>query len=608
MWWKNAVFYQIYPRSFQDSNADGVGDLRGIISRLDYLNDGMGGGLGIDAIWVSPFFASPNRDFGYDVSGYDQVAPEMGNVADAEELIRQAHRRGIKVVLDLVINHCSDEHPWFKEARASRQSPKHDWFLWAEGRGKDGKRLPPPNNWKCLFTLKSGWHYNQPTGEYYLGTFTPNQPEFDWRTPEFKAEMFKAIRFWLDRGADGYRMDVCTAYLKDEALRSNPPSLNAIPNFFQRHLYDRNQKGVHAIFREIRSIAEEYSAATGSERVLIGEPHGQDPLLAASCQANGNELHLAFNFGLLRQPFKARAMEGAAREWYGALRDTTEEKTTDAAGNAEGIAAGEGIGTAVGSAGSIAAGENIGNAEGIATRIAVGNTAWPSLVLSNHDQPRAFWRYRSRFPSRLGRLKSEARARVAATMLLTLKGTPFLYQGEEIGMEGHPVPRGQVQDPLGKSLGLLSAFGRDNERRPMQWDETKNAGFSQAKPWLPLDGNYQSSGATRPGVNAEAQAEAPNSLLNFYKGLLRLRKSEPALMAGDIRFIGPYRDLLAFERFIESGDRIIVILNFSGRPRRAPAAYGEVIFGTHRNAGMSIAHGGDKSQSLSGYECLILKG
>jgi alpha-glucosidase len=534
-WWREAVFYQIYPRSFKDSGSDGIGDLAGILSKLDYLNDGSGGGLGVDALWISPFFPSPMRDFGYDVSDYLGVDPSFGDMDDFKALLRGAHRRGMKVILDMVLNHCSDEHPWFKAARSAKEDPKHGWFLWApmEGRRK-------PNNWLCLFTQKSAWHPNPATGEYYLGTFTPNQPEFDWRNPELEKAAFEVLRRWLDMGVDGFRFDVCTAYFKDRELRSNPFSFKAVPELFQKHVYDRNRPEVHEIFRKMRALADSYPPP---QRVLVGEVHGHDPVLAAACHGQaGDELHMAFNFDFLMQSWSARRFRDSARAWYASLPEG----------------------------------------------------AWPNFTLGNHDQSRAARRYRSRLPGKRGDVETEARCAVLGAMLLTLRGTPFLYYGEEIGLRGGNLRRSEILDPAGISTWPLP-FGRDPERRPMPWDSSANAGFSAAKPWLPLDPDYHER-------NVEAQRGDADSLFSMYARLIRLRRSEKSLSEGEICFLAAPPSVLAYRR--SSGeDRIFVHLNFSRFKKRIRVAEAfEVLFGSHRKEGEAIASG---TVILSGYEVLV---
>lgn len=523
-WWEDAVFYQIYPRSFRDSNGDGVGDLAGIAEKLDYL-----AWLGIDALWISPFFPSPMKDFGYDVADYRGVDPMFGTLDDFERLAAGAKARGIRIVLDLVANHSSDQHPWFVEARSSRLSPKHDWYLWTKDEGK------PPNNWKAIFELSSAWFPNPATGERYLGTFTRWQPEFDWRNPEVRRAFYDIMRFWFGLGVDGFRLDVATAYLKDAQLRSNPFSWNANPDFFQKHLYDRNRPEVHEIFAEMRKVADEVpgvgkSPSLPGERVLIGETHGQDAELAASCHGGrADELHMAFNFDFLNQKWKAEAFRASAERWYSLMP--------------------------------------------------IG--AWPNFTLSNHDRPRHIWRYRARDPE-----NTEARAKAAAAMLLTLRGTPFLYYGEEIGMGCFRLPKEALRDPLGVKTWPLGFLGRDPERTPMQWDSSPGAGFSAGKPWLPLNPDWRER-------SVEAQRGRPSSLLEWYRSLIALRRAMPALRRGSLRWTPAPRDVLAFERGDEeTGERFAVLLNFSSRAGRATlSGDAAVLLGTAREAGQTLAAG-----------------
>jgi len=520
-WWQRAIFYQIYPRSFQDSNADGVGDLRGILARLDYLT-----GLGVDALWISPFFRSPMLDAGYDIADYRDVDPLFGTMADFGELLAAAHEKGMRVVIDLVVNHSSDQHPWFKSARSSIDDPKHDWYIW-----QPMTSARPPNNWVSLFEHRSAWYPNQATGEWYLATFTRHQPEFNWRNPELRQAIYDIARFWLDAGVDGFRMDVATAYFKDSQFRSNPFSWNLNPNLFQHHRYDRNRPEVHAVFREFRAIADSYG-----DRVLIGETHGQDAALAASCHGDNNdELHMAFNFDFLRSRWGARPLMESARRWYQALP----------AG------------------------------------------AWPNFTLSNHDQKRHYWRYRAG-------ADTEARARVAAALLLGLRGTPFLYYGEELGMDCQRLPRASLQDPLGRSTWPLS-FGRDPERTPMQWDDSAFAGFSPVPPWLPVNHDYRHR-------NVAMQESDPASLLGWYKALIAIRKAEPAMQSGDIAWIESPADVMAWTRTL-GAHRIDMVLNFGARARTVHLAGGSVRLGTRADAGSSIAAG---YYRLAPYEVLII--
>lgn len=521
-WWKRAVFYQIYPRSFMDSDGDGVGDLRGILDRLGYLGD-----LGVDALWISPFFKSPMKDFGYDVSDYRDVDPLFGTMDDFRALLAAAHSRNIRVVVDLVANHSSEEHPWFREARRSRDDPKHGWYIWKPMAGRR-----PPNNWVSLFEQRSAWYPNEATGEWYLATFTRHQPEFNWRDPGLRGAIHGIVRFWLDLGVDGFRLDVATAYYKDEAFRSNPFKPNLIPDLLQEHLYDRNRPEVHGAFRELRAIADGYG-----DRVLIGETHGQDPALAASCHGEGlDELHMAFNFSFLNRPWSASAFRKAAERWYALLPEG----------------------------------------------------AWPNFTLSNHDRPRHAWRYRN------GRF-TEARAKVAAAMLLCLRGTPFLYYGEELGMDCRRIPRAALRDPLGKATWPLRSVGRDPERTPMQWDDGYAAGFTEGRPWLPVNGDWRRR-------NARVQRADPGSLWHWYAALIRLRKAVPALSEGGLRWHSSPRGTMAFSRALDER-RVFVAMNFGARKRCLDMPRGAVLLGTGAETGSARAAG---ACGLGPHEVLVL--
>ncbi len=532
-WWRSAVFYQIYPRSFQDSDGDGVGDLRGIQSRLDYLVS-----LGADALWISPFFKSPMRDFGYDVADYRAVDPLFGSDADFKELLNAAHERGIRIVIDLVVNHSSDEHPWFKAARSSKDDPKHDWYIWRPIDAWDFLGRPkPPNNWVSLFELRSAWYPNPATGEWYLGTFTRHQPEFNWRNQELRRAIYDEARYWLDMGVDGFRMDVATAFIKDELWRSNPFKPKISPDLLQNHIYDRNRPEVHGIFKEFRALADSYPG----DRVLIGETHGQDPALAASCYGEaGDELHMAFNFEFLFSPWGAQAFGERARRWYGLLPPG----------------------------------------------------AWPNFTLSNHDQRRHYARYGG---GRRG--EAEGRARAAAAMLLLLKGSPFIYYGEELGMDCYRLPRAALRDPLGKSTWPFSGFGRDPERTPMQWDGGPGAGFTNGRPWLPLNPDYQTK-------NVAALEADPRSLLSWYKALIALRKAEPALALGELSWLPGPSGALAWERSL-GGRRLAVGVNFGAKTLAwAPDGAGgrEPLLSS---AAWSDGPGGGKPGSLEPYGAAV---
>jgi len=608
-WWQTAVFYQIYPRSFQDSNGDGIGDLEGIISRLAYLAESdKHRSLGVDALWISPFYRSPMRDFGYDISDYCDVDPIFGTFEQFQRLVSEAHKLGLRVLIDLVVNHTSDEHPWFVEARSSKNNPKHDWYIWHSGKpprllaavGAVLARLPAPfatlglrlqlprrpNNWRAIFEQRSAWWWNDQTNEYYLGTFTRNQPELNWRNPEVKQAIWEVVRFWLDQGVDGYRIDVINWFIKDDRFRSNPLSHKMDPDMFQRHIYDRNRPETHEICRELRRLADSYLSdereRPSHERVLVGEVFTDNTELAAAYHGReDDELHMAFNFDFLYQRWSARKFYRSIIRWY------------------ETIPA----------------------------------HAWPNFTLSNHDQRRHFGRYGT------GRDDAEARARVAAALLLTLRGTPFLYYGEEIGIDNLRIRRPELRDPLGIRMWPLTRYGRDPERTPMQWDASANAGFTgaDATPWLPVNPNYIHKNVAR-------QQRNPDSLWCFYRDLLRLRKVRPELNAGGIAFLTDGdRELLVYERCrplapspfeqlacggstedadtaqpnetVTTKDRgddphLLVLLNFAGQACIVPphvggrTAGGEVLFGTNREQGTRLTSG---ELELAAYEVLIVE-
>lgn len=533
MWWKHGVLYQIYPRSFMDSNADGIGDLKGIIEKLDYLNDGTEKSLGIDGIWISPFFRSPMRDFGYDVSDYRGIDPIFGTLQDFRLLLSEAHRRKIHVIIDLVLNHTSDQHPWFQESRSSRNGPKADWYIWHPG--KDGR---PPNNWFSQFELKNAWWYDPLRGEFYLGTFTRHQPEVNWRNPELKKEMFDLVRYWLDMGVDGFRLDVVNWFLKDDQFRSNPLSLRSMD--LHRHVYDRNRPETIDVCRELRALTDSYA-----ERMMVGEVYTEDPEIPPTYYGSGEDaLHLVFNFDFLFKPWSAVKMHRSLAEWYG--------------------------------------------------RLPAG--AWPTFTLSNHDNLRHCLRYRK------GKW-TEARAKVAAALLITLRGTPFLYYGEEIGMTGGRLRRRDLADPLSRKTWPFRRFRRDLARTPMQWDGTPNAGFSTGKPWLPVDRDFQKN-------NAQIQERSSDSLLSFYRRLTWLRKNHPALRSGGIRFLEEYLpDALVYAR--ENGAEVmLVVLNFTAKPifmkPSTPPRRMEVLLCSRQSAEPILDL--DEGIDIRPYEVLIAKG
>jgi alpha-glucosidase len=497
LWWRDGVIYQIYPRSFSDSNGDGLGDLPGVTSRLDYLSD-----LGIDAIWLSPFYPTPDKDFGYDISDYCNVDPRFGTLADFDRLVNEAHRRGIRVVLDMVMNHTSDRHPWFLESRSSREDPKRDWYVWRD----------KPNNWQASFGGKA-WTLDSLTGEHFLHLFTPAQPDVNWRNPEVRKAQLDAFRFWMERGADGFRLDVFNAYFKDDRFRDNPPKLGLRGFDRQKHIHDIDQPEMMPLLNELRTLLDSYP-----ERYAVGETYLGTPEKAVS-YCGPDTLHAAFSFDFT----EAESEIAAALKIYPFNPDWLLRK--------------------------------------ILRREAVFDTAgiWPTTVMSNHDLPRAASRY--------CRGADDSRAKIAMALLLTLRGTPFLYYGEEIGMRELSLTRSEIMDPPGKRYWPIYK-GRDGCRAPMQWDASPNAGFSSARPWLKVNPDY-------PRRNAAAQREDPDSLLNFTQKLIALRKATLALRSGN--FI-PLADLpggvLAYLRRTEE-QTVLVALNFSGKAAEIPSLRGE---------------------------------
>jgi alpha-glucosidase len=491
-----AVFYEIYVRSFQDSNGDGVGDLQGIIDRLDYLNDGTPDSLGVDALWLTPINPSPMFDFGYDVSDYRGVHPLFGAQPDLDRLIAAAHRRNIRIILDLVPNHTSHLHPWFQESRLARTDAKRAWYIWRDA-GADGG---PPNNWVSVFGGPA-WTCDPATGQYYLHSFLAEQPDLNYRNPAVADAMDDIIRYWLDRGVDGFRVDVIHKMMKDAALRDNPrpaPDEEHPVRHYggQAHLYDEDQPEVHDIIRRWRNILNQYG-----ERAMVGEVYLLDPKRVAAYYGNGDdELPLAFNFSFMWTHWDA-----------GAFRAQVDQ---------------------------------------VEALLPPG--AQPTYVLSSHDAPR----HRTRFDDPTW---GEARARLAALMLLTLRGTPFLYYGEEIGMRDVPIPPERICDPVGKRFAVL---GRDPERTPMQWSNAGGAGFTTAADsWLPIAPDYRMRNVAR-------QRADPGSLFSFYRRLIWYRKQAPALTRGIYRPLDAPPDTFVFLR--EHGEqRLLVALNFSAEPQLA---------------------------------------
>jgi alpha-glucosidase len=494
-WWQKGVVYQIYPRSFQDTTDDGIGDLQGIIERLDYLNDGTPDSLGVDAIWISPFYPSPMKDFGYDVADYCDIDPMFGDLATFDRLLAAAHQRNIKVIIDWVPNHTSDQHEWFIESRSRRDNPKRDWYIWRDAQ-PDGS---PPNNWGSFFGGPA-WTWDDVSKQYYMHQFVPEQPELNWRNAEVKAAMFDTLRFWLDRGVDGFRMDVIGLIIKDEQLRDNPPNPHADSDLKEndifgrlQQVYNMDQDEVHDVLKEIRQLFDEYEA-----RVAIGELWGPLDRWVKYYGQQGDELHMPFNFRLMDEGrWDAQAMQASVDAMEAVLPDF----------------------------------------------------AWPNYVLGNHD--------RIRLVSRFG---GRAQARLAAMMLLTLRGTPTLYYGDEIGLENGDIKPEQMQDPQGINLGVERT--RDVCRTPMQWNASEGAGFTTGQPWLPLSPDYETRNVAVQTATSPGSAQAPTSILNLYRQLLWLRRQTPALYGGSYRPLNIHDTCFVYLR--QTADqRYLIALNFA---------------------------------------------
>ncbi len=544
-WWQTGVIYQVYPRSFQDTDGDGVGDLQGIAARLDYL-----AGLGVTAVWVSPVYPSPMADFGYDVSNYTGIDPLFGTLDDFDHLLATAHKKGLRLILDFVPNHTSDRHPWFEQSRSSRDNSKRNWYLWRDPSppsGPDDRRPASkrfPNNWTSQFGGPA-WTWNEATQQFYLHSFLPQQPDLNWRNPEVKEAMFDALRFWLDRGVDGFRMDVLWLLVKDDQFRDNPPDSDFHPNQQDNArflpIHNANQPGTHEVVQEMRTLLDTYGptlpqAETGSQppqnasdRVLIGEIYlpleelveyyGSRPAPTGDTEKGApqtsalNGANLPFNFHLIQTEWKAEAVAGIITKYQSLLPPG----------------------------------------------------AWPNYVLGNHDQPR--------LATRIG----AAQAKAAAMLLLTLRGTPTLYYGDELGMEDVPIAPDQVQDPAEKNEPGKGR-GRDPERSPMLWVDTPNAGFCppEAKPWLPLMADW-------PTRNAAKQRADPKSIFTLYRRLLALRRQHDTLHAGGVADVSAQGTLLRFRRTGVPGGESTdfqILLNLGTEPVKTHCPAGKVILTT----------------------------
>ena len=511
-WWKERVFYQIYPRSFQDSDGDGIGDIPGILSRLDYLK-----WLGIGAVWLCPVYDSPNADMGYDIRDYEKIMAEFGSMEDFDRLVSELHKRDIKLIMDLVVNHSSDEHAWFVESRKSRDNPCRDYYIWRDGR--EGKE---PNNWASFFT-SSAWTYDAQTEQWYLHLFSEKQPDLNWENPRLRGEIYGMMNRWFDRGVDGFRMDVISLLAKAPGL----PDGKGEGYVFAPEAFAFQPK-LHEYLREMRQRCFD-----GRDCMCVGETTFVNTENANSVLADGRELDLLFQFDIMD-------IDGRDGKWNVIPFDLVRLKQIVARWQ-----------------------------EAI---------DWNTLFWGNHDQPRVV----SRFGSTVTEEARVQSAKMLATAMYLLRGTPFLYQGEEIGMTNFPFTQpSQLRDV--ESINLLAQAekdgrtdwawngnlrkGRDNARTPMQWDATENAGFTDGAPWIGVNPNY-------PAVNVEQAMADENSILHFYRRLIALRAGSETLKYGDFHMLLPDDPhVFAYERSLR-GERVIVCCNFSDRPVPLPDGIG----------------------------------
>lgn len=566
-WWHDAIFYEIYVQSFSDSNGDGVGDLRGVESRLDYLQR-----LGVDAIWLTPIMESPFNDCGYDCSNYYGINPDFGDFSDFQSLVNSVHDRGMRIILDLVLGYTSEEHPWFQQAKEDIHAATRDFYVWAKG--VDGG---PPNNWYCNASASSAWHYNPPTDDYFYHAFLPSQPHLNWTSPAVEEEMVKVFRFWLDQGVDGFRLDAINYLYADQELRNNP-----LEGISQVHVSDRNHRNIHRILKRLRGIADSYG-----EIMMVGEVFPGDTMESKEYHGvNHDELQLTFNFSFSTLPENTR--------WY------------DGESKASGIN--------FGNSGEWERSFSVPEFRRLLENYDTVYSAldlWPTVVMGNHDQPRIHSIYRE-FVSENN---ADEMAKLIATYELTAKGTPFLYYGEEIGMENMRFSSvDQLKDLFGvayyeflvkeeglpsqKALIKAQRVARDKCRTPMQWSNRPQAGFSPNEiTWQLVNPNY-------PTRNVETQLEDRNSILNHYMRLIALRKSHPALYEGDYVWDVPVdENCLVYKRAAEN-ETVLVLLNFSESETTIELSGNcTVLYSTQRSEGEKIS--GDIT--VKGVESLVVE-
>jgi alpha-glucosidase len=516
-WWQHAVFYEIYPRSFMDSNNDGIGDLNGIASKLDYLKS-----LGVDAIWITPCYPSPQVDFGYDVSDYENIDPMYGTLADFDRLQQEASKRGIRIIMDFVMNHSSDQHAWFLDSRSSRSAAKRDWYMWHDPKGS-----AEPNNWVSTFG-GSAWTWDAKTGQYYYHYFYPQQPDLNWRNPAVHDAMFDVTRWWYKRGVAGFRLDAVDTLFEDPGLHDNPvlPGRDKLGDPVEENVYNTKLPEVHVVLRDLRKVADQNNA------VLIGETWTKDVSELKQYYGEHNDelqMPMDFMFTTVNQLSAAEFRRQIA---------------------------------AVDSAGG-----------------------WPVFVLSNHDIERSSVRYGDGKNNR-------AIEKLMASLYLTLRGTPIMYYGEEIGMENNdPKRKEDVKDPIGR-VGWPEEKGRDGERTPMQWDDSPNAGFTRGTPWLPVPLSYKT-------VNVASELKDPSSVLQVYKSLLALRHQNRALLDGDYVALNESDpNVLSYLRRYKN-EAVLVVLNMSSQPQRVSFDLGLQGFAVQSASTLFTTMGAGSKVSLS---------
>lgn len=547
------MVYQIYPRSFKDSDGDGVGDLNGVIEKLDYLNDGStsspqgdtGASLGVNAIWLNPVYTSPMKDFGYDISDYRDIDPLFGNLEMFDRLIQGAHKRNIKVIMDFVANHTSSEHPWFQESKSSKDNPKRNWYIWRDAkpdgsppsRGHSPLRRGegPPNNWLSVFGGPA-WSFDEKTKQYYMHSFLPDQPDLNWRHKPVRDEMADILKFWLTRGVDGFRTDAVYHIVKDEEFRDDPPNPNYIagrqdPYESLLHIYSQGRPELKETTNTLCNVLGVHS----NDVYMVSEAYIGVPQMAEFYKACDNGLHAPLNFNLMTTPWDGESFKRFIDDFEASLRPSD----------------------------------------------------WPNYVFGNHD--------RSRLATRIG----QERSRLAAMLMFTLRGMPFIYYGEELGMEDVAIPENNCLDPWGRNVPGFNV-GRDPERTPMQWDGSPHAGFTDGNPWLPVAPDYKER-------NAEAASRDPRSMLSFYKELIRQRKNSPALLTGAYKPLeSGNKNVLAFGRECEA-ETLLVAINFSDAEQISSIqARGSLVCGTHGTSGREEGVDFTRLQ-LQPYEGLIIR-